>query len=213
MGFLNTEEVTVEAVLTSKGREKLANGQSLGITKFALSDDEVDYSLWESSHPAGSEFSGNVISNTPLFEAFTEETQSLRNKLITLPRGTTRLPIVSVSTESVRLQGGGDQATITPTTRNGSNDTLGYTAVIQDSSVATLGVAAGGQVSAQAGTIPNFLSDSDNLRTQTIVARKFLVTAQSVRPGQTKSTTISIVGNETGGSTSIDVTVVGVENS
>jgi hypothetical protein len=208
MGYLNSEEVTVEAVLTSRGREKLANGESLGITKFALSDDEVDYSLWESSHPAGSEFSGNVISNIPMFEAFTEESQSLRYKLITLPRGTVRVPIVSVPSESSTLQPG-QQDEIVPFTRNGSNDTLGYTAVVQDNSVVTIGVAAGGQVSTNTGTVPNFLSDNDDLRTQTAVGRKFLITAQTVRPGRSRSTTITIIGNETGGSATVEVTVEG----
>jgi len=212
MGYLQSDEITVEAVLTSKGREKLANGEPLGITKFALADDEVDYSLWNSSHPAGSEFSGNVISNTPMFEAFTEETQSLRYKLITQPRGTVQLPIVSLPSESITLRGTGAQDEVVPNTRNGSNTTLGYTAVVQDSTVVTVGVATGGSVATTSGTIPNFLSDTDNLRTQTAIGRKFLLTANTVRPGQTKTTTVTIVGNETGGTVNLEVTVIGPEN-
>lgn len=208
MGYIQSDEITVEAVLTQAGREKLARGQNLGITKFALSDDEVDYSLWESSHPAGSDFSGNVISNIPMFEAFTDETQSLRYKLISLPRGTTRIPVVTVSSQSITLAPG-DQDEIVPNTRNGNNDTLGFTATIQDSSVARLGVASGGSVSTVSGTVPNFQSDSDTARTQTVVGRKFVITAQNVREGKIERTNITVVGNQTGGSATIELIVEG----
>ena len=54
MGYLNGNTITVDAILTKHGRKKLAQGQSLGITQFSLSDDGIDYSLWNSSHPSGS---------------------------------------------------------------------------------------------------------------------------------------------------------------
>ncbi len=44
MGFLNNTVVTVDAILTRKGRELLAkNDGSFRITQFALADDEIDY--------------------------------------------------------------------------------------------------------------------------------------------------------------------------
>ena len=52
MGFLNNTSITVDAVLTKKGREALARGQDeFNITKFALADDEIDYRLWDVTHP------------------------------------------------------------------------------------------------------------------------------------------------------------------
>ncbi len=86
MGFLNNTSVTVDAVLTKKGRELLARGQDeFKITKFALADDEVDYRLWDTAHPNGSNYYGAVIENMPLLEAFVAENQILRYKLVSHP--------------------------------------------------------------------------------------------------------------------------------
>ena len=62
MGFLNNTVVTVDAVLTKKGRELLAKGQNqFNITKFALADDDVDYRLWDVTHPNGSDYYGSLL--------------------------------------------------------------------------------------------------------------------------------------------------------
>ena len=48
MGVLDNTSVTVDAILTKKGREKLAKGEGqFRITKFALGDDEIDYNLYD----------------------------------------------------------------------------------------------------------------------------------------------------------------------
>ena len=66
MGFLNNTTVTVDAILTKKGRELLAQGtNAFNITKFALADDEVDYRLYDTSHPNGTDFYGAVIEAMP----------------------------------------------------------------------------------------------------------------------------------------------------
>ena len=89
MGFLNNTTVTVDAILTKKGRELLAQGtNAFNITKFALSDDEVDYRLFDTSHPNGTDFYGAVIENMPLLEAFSDENHVMRYKLVTLPKNT-----------------------------------------------------------------------------------------------------------------------------
>ena len=69
MGFLDNSTVTVDAILTKKGREILANGGDLSITKFALSDEEIDYTLWDVTHPNGTDSYGTVIENMSLLEA------------------------------------------------------------------------------------------------------------------------------------------------
>lgn len=201
-GYLNTAEITVEAILTSAGREKIANGNPLNITRFALADDEVDYNLYQADHPNGSEFAGDLILNMPLMEAFVDETQVMRYKLVTLPKNTSRLPVVTVPNLEYTLEGSGVQVEISPTTRNGDNSTLGYTAIVRDADVVNVGVAQGGSINATTGTIPAFLSDTDETRTQTAIGRRFVVTSNSVRtePGQQFATTrMTIVGNETGG--------------
>ena len=95
MGFLNNTTITVDAILTKKGRELLAQGtEAFNITKFALSDDEIDYGLWDVTHPNGSDYYGKVIENMPLLEAFPDENHVMRYKLVTLPKTTQKMPII-----------------------------------------------------------------------------------------------------------------------
>ena len=87
MGYLDNSSITVDAILTKKGRELLAKGrQNFNITQFALADDEVDYDLWNPAHPLGSDYYGVVIESMPITEAVPDETQSMKYKLITLPK-------------------------------------------------------------------------------------------------------------------------------
>jgi hypothetical protein len=137
MGYLNNQVVTVDAILTNKGRELLAkNDGSFRITQFALADDEIDYTLYNPTHPSGSSFYGEAIQNMPLLEAFPIETQIMKYKLATLPRGTAKLPVLDLGYSAVTLQQGASLA-ITPQTLNylGNNqtyETSGYACTISD---------------------------------------------------------------------------------
>lgn len=106
MGYLsNSGTITVDAILTKKGRELLAKGQgSFNITQFALSDDEVDYDLWNPQHGLGSDYFGIVIENMPVTEAVPDETQSMKYKLITLPPGTKAIPYLTVGENLTSIQ-------------------------------------------------------------------------------------------------------------
>ena len=118
MGYLNNSIITVDAILTKKGRELLARGDgSFKITQFALSDDEIDYTLYNPTHPSGSALYGEAIENMPLLEAFPDETQIMKYKLTTLPRGTSKLPVLDIGYSSVTLKQGASLA-ITPQTLN-----------------------------------------------------------------------------------------------
>lgn len=106
MGYLDNTTITVDAILTKKGRELLAKGRNqFNITQFALADDEIDYDLWNPSHPGGTDYYGAVIENMPITEAVPDESQSLKYKLITLPAGTTQIPYIDPKT-SEGLQAG-----------------------------------------------------------------------------------------------------------
>ena len=118
MGYLDNSSITVDAILTKKGRELLArNDGSFNITSFALADDEIDYSLFNENHPNGSQFSGEAIENMPLLEAFPDESNIMRHKLITLNRNITTLPLISITTQAPNLNKG-DQGYISPQTLN-----------------------------------------------------------------------------------------------
>jgi len=139
MGFLNNTSVTVDAILTKKGRELLARGQNeFQITKFALADDEIDYNLWDTAHPNGSNYYGAVIENMPLLESFVDENQVMRYKLITLPKNTAKMPILEVPAPTLSFNGPGVTQTISPNTRNGSDADGGYMFVLHDATIANL---------------------------------------------------------------------------
>ena len=126
MGYLNNQVITIDAILTNKGRELLArNDSSFNITQFALADDEIDYTLYNPTHPSGSSFYGEAIQNMPLLEAFPIETQIMKYKLATLPRGTAKLPVLDLGYSAVTLQQGAS-LTITPQTLNYLGNTQGY---------------------------------------------------------------------------------------
>jgi hypothetical protein len=137
MGYLNNTAVTVDAILTAKGRELLARGDgSFRITQFALSDDEIDYTLYNPNQPSGSAFYGEAIENMPLLEAFPDENQIMKYKLVTLPRGTARMPVLDIGYSSITIKQGAGLA-ITPQTLNYLSQTAlyeasGYTFTISD---------------------------------------------------------------------------------
>ena len=135
MGYLNNSVITVDAILTTKGRQLLAqNDGSFRITQFALADDEIDYTMYNPNHPSGSSYYGEAIVNMPLLEAFPLETQIMKYKLVTLPRGTAKLPILSIPASIVQAQG--SSLSITPQTLNyfGGNtyESAGYTFTVSD---------------------------------------------------------------------------------
>ena len=137
MGYLNNQVITVDAILTKKGREVLAkNDGTFRITQFALADDEIDYTLYNPTHPSGSTFYGEAIENLPLLEAFPIETQIMKYKLATLPRGTAKLPVLDLGYSAITLKQGASLA-ITPQTLNflgnaTAFETSGYAATISD---------------------------------------------------------------------------------
>ena len=84
MAYLDNTVITVDAVLTKLGRERLSQGGNFfNITKWAVSDDEVDYSLYNTAHPLGTDYYANIIESMPVLEAIPDETQALRYKLYT----------------------------------------------------------------------------------------------------------------------------------
>ena len=149
MGYLDNSSITVDAILTKRGRELLArNDGSFNITQFALGDDEIDYTLFNENHPNGSQYSGEAIENMPLLEAFPDESNIMIHKLITLPRGTSKLPIISANVSKITLTIG-STFNLAPTTMNLNGlvnqvESSGYSATIADRRLLASFEAAGG---------------------------------------------------------------------
>ena len=229
MGYLDNTTVTVDAILTNKGREILAAGGRLNIVKFALSDDEIDYDLWNPAHTLGTNFYGKVIEDMPVLEALPDETQMLRYKLLTLPKDVIGIPVISVTPSAVTFTSLTQAIDITPSTLNlqGANSTAGYTAILSDDTVATLEVATDGGVQKQrsrgaqlgaanadlAGAATSFVDDevtgtSTTGKTITRTGSKFTIKAKpQANVTKTVKALLTIVGNETGGFKTVVVTV------
>ena len=122
MGVLDNTSVTVDAILTKKGREKLAKGEGqFRITKFALGDDEIDYNLYDVTHPNGSNFYGEAIENMNLLEAVPDQNLSLRYKLTDVvggsggSGGSTSTYTISITPTQTTLDNQRTSVSVTPT--------------------------------------------------------------------------------------------------
>ena len=203
MGYLDNSSITVDAILTKKGRELLAKGRDFFvISQFALADDEVDYELWNPAHPLGSDYYGIIIENMPIVEAVTDENYSLKYKLLTLPKNTIRIPIIQ-TVGSVSLEEGGRQQTVTITTKNGGNETLGYTVTLLISDAASI-IGDGSGIANNEDAV----GANEDRRSVTISCNsQFTITSKVLADNTDISTKLYVVGNETGGRAEITLNV------
>ena len=217
MGYLNNSVVTVDAILTTKGRELLAkNDGTFRITQFALTDDEIDYTLYNPTHPSGSAYYGQAIENMPLLEAFPEETQIMKYLLTTLPRGTARMPILNVPA-SIVIKQGASQA-ITPQTLNysGGNQTEqgGYTATISDVRLFTTFQGVGVETAATTALNTTSTTTLGTNVSATVVGTTINITATTINTlfGNNNAlyATLTIIGRDSGARAQIPVTVTKV---
>jgi hypothetical protein len=213
MGYLNNSVITVDAILTTKGRQLLAkNDGSFRITQFALADDEIDYTLYNPTHPSGSAYYGEAITNMPLLEAFPEETQIMKYKLVTLPRGTARLPILDLGYTAIVIKQGASLA-ITPQTLNyfGGNtfETAGYTATISD--VRLMSTFEGVGINTPAAQALNSTTTLGTSVSKTVVGTTINLRATTVNTLFGSNTqlyaTLTVEGRDSGARLTIPVTV------
>ena len=215
MGYLNNTSVVVDAILTDKGRQLLAqNDGSFQITQFSLSDDEVDYSLYNPNHPSGSAFYGEAIEKMPLLQAFVDETQAMKYKLTTLPRGTSKLPVLNLGYTSVSLRQGAS-INITPQTLNylGAVSTFepsGYVMTIGDSRYVSLFTGTGIDTTGLNLTQPVGTSGTNLSVSQ--IGTSFSITATTINTlfGTSLTsitTTINVMGRDSGARITIPLTI------
>ena len=223
MGYLDNSSITVDAVLTKKGREILKDGGSLNITKFSVSDTGVDYSLWNPDDPSGSAFYGEAIENLPMLEANVHSEYNLRNRLVSLNQSSIAIPALVIDSGldsangSLKTFNEGDEASGTITVRlvgYSSNQNLGFTFLIQNTNVVNTTATSIGGISGT-GISKIFLPEED-----IPAAQEYSVTATSqgsdrigtftLNPVQQdtagKSTNIYVVDIETGAYTSFQIT-------
>jgi len=205
--YIDNQTITIDAVLTKKGREILAKTGNLNITSFALADDEVDYSLYQPNHPNGSAFFDIALRNTPVFEPLTDETQVMKYKLVTLNQGVTSIPVISIAQDIISIpRDYTGEIIISPSTNPAYNISTGYTAILGNKNVGTLIVEETNSINAVSNTVPTFAGDINTTSAQVVVGNKFRFIPNSSL-SRTTSTSLTIIGNESGGSISIETTV------
>ena len=220
MAYLNNQYVTIDAVLTKKGRELLArNDGSFQITQFALADDEIDYTLYNPNHPSGSAFYGEAIEAMPLLEAFVDETQMMKYKLVTLPRGTSKLPVLNLGYTAVSLRQAAS-VNITPQTLNylGAVSTFepsGYLMTVGDSRFLSTFTGTGIDTTGLNITNPTPNASGASLSASQIGTSFSLIatTINTLFPtsavaGASISTTITVTGRDSGARITIPLTLI-----
>ena len=216
MGYLNNAVITVDAILTTKGRELLArNDGSFQITQFALGDDEIDYTLYNPNHPSGSAYYGEAIDNMPLLEAFPNELQIMKYKLTTLPRGTAKLPVIDLGFSAITLKQGA-QLSITPQTLNylgneSTFETSGYSATIGDIRLLSTFTGQGIQSEAAIEANQNAIETIGTSVSKTVIGTQFNISATTVNTlfganAQLRST-LTVTGLDSGARLTVPVTI------
>ena len=216
MGYLNNSVITVDAILTKKGREALAkNDGSFRITQFALADDEIDYTLYNPTHPSGSAFYGQAIEGMPLLEAFPDDQQIMKYKLTTLPRGTAKLPVLDLGLSAITLQQGASIA-ITPQTLNylGNDqvfETSGYSATIADVRLLSTFEGTGINTAASTSANANSTTTIGTNVSSTVVGTQINLRATTVNTlfgsNSTLVSTFTVVGLDSGARITVPITI------
>lgn len=169
MGFLDNSSITVDAILTKRGREILSEGGDLNIVKFALSDEEIDYGLYDVTHPNGTDSYGAVIENMSLLEATPNRT-NFRSFLVDN----------SLAGAQVNV------------------DTLNYSNVDTNSNISINPATIGAPAEQYSFTIENtnIVKFSGNPDSVTTTANNINLVAQSISTAAT--TTVTIIGMQSG---------------
>jgi len=204
MGVLDNTTITVDAILTKKGRELLAQGEGkFKITQFALADDEIDYGLYDITHPNGSNFYGAAIENMNLLEAVPNQTLAVKYFLTNdVGDGTTGAVVTITGAGTINAL----QTSIYSATTTGYANEL-YDWTLDNTLYANIVTAAGGASPSQGPPIEREDRDSGYTRgagsgTSTSSARGNQVTiackAAGILGGQDRQVVLRAVGVQSG---------------
>jgi hypothetical protein len=228
MGFINNTSQIINAVLTKKGKQYLAKSDGkFNITKFALSDDEIDYTLWDTAHPKGTDYFGAVIESTPMLEPCVDPEVVMKYRLFTMPVGTKALPYINNVTPSSLL---GDNALTTgynpdnqpnyafedhvlnPHTQGaeGAFTNENYSFLVLNKNVVDIGIGQGDSVDYNVGATYN--EESGRL-VKKVVSRVATITTAIGTPGTSRETSIIITGQMSGAIYVLPVKVNYVDNT
>jgi len=203
MGYLDNSTITVDAILTKQGRRMMAQGKSLNIKYFSLTDTGVDYTLWNTDHPSGSANYGEAIENLPQVEAIPSAEYFMRNKLVTLDKDTTAMPIIDGQSVADHAFDDVQTAkTFEPGLLNHA-EPVGYQLVVPDESLISV-TADKGEIGDYSGVALQFINTVEIANAKVYAGNRFVITP---KPSQSaRKITVTFISETTGAWKSIDLT-------
>ena len=200
MGYLDNSTVTVDAILTKQGRKRLAQGQQLNISFFSLTDTGVDYTLWNPDHPSGSAFYGDAIEKLPQLEAIPSAEYFMRNRLVTLDKDTTAMPIIT-EVDDHNFYELSTPKTFEPVLLNHA-EPAGYHLVVPDKTLLTVS-SDGGTVGDYSGTALQFINAQSMPQAEVYAGTYFTVTPKA--SDRQRKITVTFISQTTGAWNSVDI--------
>jgi len=176
MGFLDNTSITVDAILTKTGRRKLSEG-NFRVTKFSLSDEEIDYTLYDTTHPNGTDAYGTVIENMNVLEAFPNR-DSFQSHLTDATTSGAKIQLSPLNYTGIEA---GNEISISPNTIGGPGGAENYSFTVANSNIVKLILPNGG-----------LGKNVANASSITAVAQEF------VTPQPDGTTNITVTGLESG---------------
>ena len=230
MGYIDNTLVTIDAIVTARGRELLSKGRAkFKVSKFAVADDEVDYRLWDTNNTNGSVYYGQAIENMSLTEANPNQDTTMNFKMLSLPKNIEVVPTIALSGGKYsqfmlcKIPDVGNPTypyanaeALRPVTYNPSdaNITSGYTAIVSDRNILRIegygnkfSPATGGTT--WASNNGGFVIDPSTGKYTVRATGQFfeINLAQYVKPGETETASVTIIANDTAGKFIVNFTV------
>ena len=208
MGYIDNDTIVVDAILTKHGRKLLAEGGSINPSHFALSDDGVDYSLWNKSSPSGSSGYDDYITKMPMVEAVPDDQTLMRYKLISLDPNTQNMPIVTLTagqnTQTI-TNSDTSSAQLDPTTEQYAGET-GYIFKVSDSTPIMI-TEHDGTIVDMSGSPVNYAAQQEIPSYIEIVNATHVKMKAAAGLTSNKTVHITIEGVQSGAITSANITV------
>ena len=187
MGFLDNSSITVDAILTKIGRKRISDG-SFRVSKFSLSDEEIDYTLYDVTHPNGTDSYGTVIENMNLLEAQANRT-GFNSHLINQTIAGAKIKLASLNYPNLE---NGDNVELKPSTEGAPSEN--YSFVVENTGIAAFVNPSGAGTGVYSSSVASAAS-------ATIIAQPF------ANPSPTATTNVRVTGLTSGLNAVVTLTV------
>ena len=187
MGFLDNSSITVDAILTKIGRKRISDG-SFKVSKFSLSDEEIDYTLYDVTHPNGTDAYGTAIENMNLLEAVSNRT-GFNSHLVNQTISGAKIKLASLNYPNLDS---GDNILLKPSTEGAPAEN--YSFVVENTGIAAFVNPSGAGTGIYSSTVASATS-------ATIIAQNF------ANPSPTATTNVRVSGLTSGLTAVVTLTV------